>query len=109
MQLEFYTVDQILVKVKYQIDILKYEFHIQEERIRVSIPHWFQNITKDYYKINDLEKSNLIKLFGSEIVLGYNNEIAVFDMMADPRDNFLEPIKICETKLVNMYDYVSAN
>lgn len=107
MELEFHTVDQILVRTKFQISILKEKFNIPHENITVSIPLWFiENLGKSYnFEKND--HSAIHKLISANVIYGSNNQIVVFDIFAVPMNNFLEPIKICETKLVNMYDYVS--
>lgn len=105
MEISFYIVDRIIVRVKHQIDYLRQ--NIPEERIRVSIPHWFLNTIKETYQNQNYPEVNVESLFGVKIVEGYNNEIAVFDHLADPRSTFLEPIKIISTKTVNIFSLES--
>lgn len=103
--MSFYKVDQIYIRVKHQIDYLRQ--NIPEERIRVSIPHWFLNTIKETYQNQNYPEVNVEKIFGVKIVEGYNNEIAVFDHLADPRSTFLEPIKIIATETVNIFSLES--
>ena len=105
MEISFYKVDQICIRIKYHIDYLKKT--IPEERIRVSIPHWFLNTIKETYQNENNPEVNAEKIFGVKIVEGYYNEIVVFDYLADPRSTFLEPIKIIATETVNIFSLES--
>lgn len=71
-----------------------------DNRIKVSIPHFYRAIFEHYHYEYMKENPNFTQIpvyetiYGIEIVNGYNNQICIFDEYAKPEDKFLEPILI---------------
>ncbi|MGC5744389.1 hypothetical protein [Chryseobacterium sp. NFX27] len=90
------SIDDLIYKIRHDIYRLA-GTNIQRERIRISIPEFYQEILENRIR-NDYKffhfTTNLRTYFGCEVVSGYNNQICVFDKFARPGDMFLDPIEI---------------
>lgn len=80
------------------IHYLKHVNNIPDYRIKISIPNFILKMM-EYYSKSDLFYRDIrfTDCFGCEIVPGYNNQICVFDVEADFKNEFTQPIEFTIT------------
>lgn len=77
--------------IRKKVHELNYDKLVQLEDIKISIPFWFQRMIDLYYEKEYAYNGgpNWKRIFGAEVIDGYNNQICIFDSKASPEYTFL--------------------
>ena len=90
------VIDEIICLIRADIHKMRYEMNVLECNIRVSLPYFIKQLIRRKIETEYLYITGEIfkQFFGVEIVSGYNNQICVFDEIADFNSPMLKPINL---------------